>query len=116
MSEVAANVPLNFFSIMANGSENHLTVFWSGAFIGLGIDLFLLLLNLRSSLVSQGITKMQRGKNRVIKQHTWASVAHYIIELLAHIRVEAMCRANTANRLIPRLVLATVDALYCVMQ
>jgi hypothetical protein len=36
--------------------------------------------------------------------------------LLAHIRVEAMCRANTANRLIPRLVLATVDALNSEMQ
>jgi len=82
----------------------------------LGIDLFLLLLHLHSSRASQGIPKMQRGQDRVKKQHTWSSVAHNTIELLAHIRVEAMGRANTANRLIPRLVLATVDALYSVMQ
>ena len=67
------------------------------------------------SPVSQGIPKMQRGKDRVQKQHTRASVAHNAIESPAHVRGEAVGRAKATNRL-PRLVLAVVDALYGVMQ
>ena len=59
---------------------------------------------------------MQRRQDGVKNQHARPGVAHDLLELFEHGRVEALGGAKTACRLVPLLVRARIDAVHGVMK
>jgi hypothetical protein len=59
---------------------------------------------------------MQDRKERVKHQHSRPRVAHDLRKLFENSRVETLCGAKTANRLVSLLVWALIDAFYGVLK